>query len=266
MSTRLGGRLTLATEMRPQLYSWGARALFIGPSLDLAAHRNAVAVVAVGLDRQFLVANDPRRPERGGKLVRTALIPPDTLHKLISTQGRMAFLYVDASSRDLLMLNESVGLRTDRAGFHLAIERSLLKSLRALASGALGFAAAKRALERLLQPGLERPDHKLERAINYLHRHAAERPSLERLAKMVSLSPSRFRHAFKDLTGVSLRRYRVWIAMGHAMRGLSTGKRLTDAAHDAGFSSSAHFSFAFKEMFGLAPSLLVKQGLQRAGD
>jgi methylphosphotriester-DNA--protein-cysteine methyltransferase len=54
--------------------------------------------------------------------------------------------------------------------------------------------------------------------------------------------------------------------MGHAMRGLSTGKRLTDAAHDAGFSSSAHFSFAFKEMFGLAPSLLVKQGLRRAGD
>ena len=36
-----------------QLYSWGARALFIGPALGLSPHRNAVAVVAVGLEAPF---------------------------------------------------------------------------------------------------------------------------------------------------------------------------------------------------------------------
>ena len=39
-----------------QLYSWGARALFIGPAFGLSPHRNAVAVVAIGLQAPFELA------------------------------------------------------------------------------------------------------------------------------------------------------------------------------------------------------------------
>jgi len=249
--------------MRSQFYSWGARSLFIGPSLNLDAHRNAVAVVAIGLDAQFAVAIDPKRPERGARRVRTALIPPNTLHKLTSTRGRMAFMYVDAASRDLASLSAMTSIQTRSAGFNLRIERSLLKSLRALADGDADFNAVKRELERLVS-GSHRSafDPKLLPAIKYLQRRIADKPTLEQLAKRVHLSASRFRHAFKELTGVSVRRYRVWVAMGHAMRSLVGGKSLTVAAYEAGFSSSAHFSFAFKQMFGLAPSQLVKNGLQ----
>jgi AraC-like DNA-binding protein len=35
---------------------------------------------------------------------------------------------------------------------------------------------------------------------------------------------------------------------------------LTKAAHAAGFASSAHFSAAFRDMFGMTPSALL-QGL-----
>jgi AraC-like DNA-binding protein len=44
------------------------------------------------------------------------------------------------------------------------------------------------------------------------------------------------------------------------MRELSRGRSLTEAAYSAGFASSAHLSAAFKAMFGLAPSALVKLG------
>ena len=33
---------------------------------------------------------------------------------------------------------------------------------------------------------------------------------------------------------------------------------MTEAAHAAGFASSAHFSSAFREMFGMMPSELLK--------
>ena len=249
---------------RARFYSWGARALFIGPSLNLAAHRNAVAVVAVGLDAKFSVAIDPKKPQSGAHSVRTALIPPNTLHKLTSNRGRMAFLYVDATSLDLESLSAMVRLRTRRAGFHLAVERPLIKLLRALADGDTDFAAAERALLQLcLGADNFAHDRKLFPAIEQLHKRIADKPTLDQLAKRAHLSPSRFRHAFKELTGVTLRRYRVWVAMGHAMRGLVRGKSLTVAAYEAGFSSSAHFSFAFKQMFGLAPSKLLKSGLER---
>jgi len=43
-----------------QLYSWGARALFIGPAFGLSPHRNAVAVVALGLQAPFELARNTR--------------------------------------------------------------------------------------------------------------------------------------------------------------------------------------------------------------
>jgi AraC-like DNA-binding protein len=33
---------------------------------------------------------------------------------------------------------------------------------------------------------------------------------------------------------------------------------LTEAAHAAGFTSSAHFSAAFRDMFGMTPSVLLQ--------
>ena len=36
-----------------RLYSWGARALYLGQAFGLSAHRNAVASIAVGLDGGF---------------------------------------------------------------------------------------------------------------------------------------------------------------------------------------------------------------------
>jgi len=44
--------------------------------------------------------------------------------------------------------------------------------------------------------------------------------------------------------------------MGIAITSLGSGANLTDAAYEAGFSSSAHFSHQFLRMFGLPPSAL----------
>jgi AraC-like DNA-binding protein len=45
--------------------------------------------------------------------------------------------------------------------------------------------------------------------------------------------------------------------MALVMRRLAQGHSLTQAAHDAGFASSAHLSTTFKTMFGLTPSDLL---------
>lgn len=254
-----------AAHGTPRLYNWGARALFVGPSLNLSAHRNAVAVVAVGIDGAFGVANDPRRPEQGATITRSALIPPNTLHHLSCPNGRMAFLYVDARSRDFARLDEAVATRTKRAGFELACEAALIKLFRALAKGRTGFPETRSKLERTVLGNANTMIHpRVLSAIRRLHQTAADRPTLAQLSKMAGLSPSRFRHLFVEATGVPLRRYRLWIAMGTAMRCLARGKSLTEAAHDAGFSSSAHFSASYRQMFGLEPSRLVRAGLQRS--
>ena len=49
-----------------------------------------------------------------------------------------------------------------------------------------------------------------------------------------------------------------WRRMACVARDLAEGLTLTEAAHTAGFASSAHLSTAFSTMFGLAPSALLK--------
>ena len=42
-----------------KLIGWDARVLYLGPAFGLTPHRNATAVLAVGLDDQLEVADDP---------------------------------------------------------------------------------------------------------------------------------------------------------------------------------------------------------------
>ena len=50
--------------------------------------------------------------------------------------------------------------------------------------------------------------------------------------------------------------------MARVMRVINNGGSLTEAAHAAGFSSSAHFSASFRAMFGLSPSALLDAGVR----
>jgi AraC-like DNA-binding protein len=246
-----------------RLYSWGAtwgaRALYLGPALGLSPHRNAVAVLALGLDDAFAVANNPGDPLAGYRRCRSALIPPNTLHHVTDTVGLMGFLYVDACSRDFDRLKSLVQDKTARAGFDLTLEEALIALLRDLASGVSSWQEVKAELNRhLAGASAIALDPRVRLALDALHTNISRRPTLKALANRVGLSESRLRRLFKSATGVPLRRYRIWIAMGAAMRAIARGRTLTTAAMDAGFSSSAHFSAAYREMFGMEPSRLVK--------
>lgn len=250
-----------------QLYSWGARALFLGESLRLSAHRNAVALLALGLDVPFSVAVDPSDPEAGYRSCRSALIPPNTLHHFKDTVGNMAFLYLDPLSAEWPRLRALARQDTARAGFDLSIEEDLLEVLGSLAIGRLDWRAARARLRVHLQgPAAGEVDPRAQDALSVLHDDPASRASLEDLAGRVGLSASRLRRLIKAATGVPFRRYRLWIAMGAAVRAIAQGKNLTTSALDAGFSSSSHFSSAFREMFGMEPSRLSRGRLEASYD
>ena len=97
-------------------------------------------------------------------------------------------------------------------------------------------------------------DPRVSRAIAQIGRFSGEPVTAASCATEAGLSSSRFLHLFKEVTGVPLRRYRIWNRIGAAARAVAQGQSLTDAAHAAGFASSAHFSSAFRDMFGMTPT------------
>jgi len=99
-------------------------------------------------------------------------------------------------------------------------------------------------------------DPRVARAMLQIGKFSGEPLTAASCAAEAALSPSRFLHLFKAETGVPLRRYRIWNRIGAASRAIAEGRTLTEAAHGAGFASSAHFSTAFRDMFGMMPSEL----------
>lgn len=245
-----------------RLFAWGARALYLGSAFNLSAHRNAVGVIALGLDGPFGVAEPPAASSGRYRMCRSVIIPPNTLHHFADTRGLMGFIYVDALSRDLRHLHETAAARLPHAAFDLADEAALIEALRGLAAGAIDWSTTRAVLERiLLGPDYAPVDGRVASALSLLHGSPHDRPPLSALASRAGLSESRLRHLFKATTGVPLRRYRIWVAMRIALQLLARGVSITTAAMDAGFASSAHFSTAFREMFGMEPSRLTRGGL-----
>lgn len=239
------------------LVAWGARALYVGPSLRLAAHGNAVAVLAVALDGQLEVAHFPEQPELGFRTCRTVLIEPAQLHLIRSTGRNCAFLYLDALSDDLQRLRLACRERGERACFQLSTDEVLIGVMGSMARSGDGWEASRPALVAALGAARARPDRRMQAAIDALTRAPEQVTHVAALALAAGLSASRFQLLFKRATGVPFRRFRNWTRLRAALAAAQRGASLTAAAHAAGFASSAHLSTAFKDMFGMTPSQLL---------
>lgn len=80
--------------------------------------------------------------------------------------------------------------------------------------------------------------------------------SLASAAKAACLSPSRARHLFVAQTGLPFRTFVLWLRIKRAVEIFAAGASLTEAAHEAGFADSAHFSRTFRRNFGLPAAAL----------
>jgi AraC-like DNA-binding protein len=247
---------------RQLIVLWGARALYVGPAFGLTPHRNAVAVLAVGIDAPFGVATNPRDLGQGYASCQSALIHPNTLHHL-RPAGTMAFLYLDPLSRDFSAVRQRFKQPGDGVAFELHNAAAVIECLVKLRQSQHAWRDARPELVSFLD--LQEPQHVDQRiadAITVMRREPSRVIDAADLAGAAKLSVSRFLHLFTETTGVPFRRYRTWCRLGAVVRAAASGTTLTGAAHAAGLASSAHLSATFRDMFGLAPSDLKLQNVQ----
>jgi len=106
--------------------------------------------------------------------------------------------------------------------------------------------------------GAGAPDRRVQAMIAYADANLEVAISLPSAASAACLSPSRARHLFVEHTGLPFKTYVLWLRLNRAVRIYASGASLTEAAHEAGFADSAHFSRTFRRTFGVpADSLRV---------
>lgn len=238
------------STFRPRIFLSRGRAAYVGPGLDLAPHCNAAATLAIALDEPFALILMESSAEAsagaGSEADRcAALVPPSTLHRL-RARGSMMFLYLDALSDDFDAI----------AKMDLTAARARLLALGAIPGGLDAI------LEAIGVPRRDAPDTRLLPIIQRIDERPQDFERLDDAARLAGLSPSWFQTLFRRAVGMPFRRYRLWRRMTVVMQAIAGGENFTAAEHGAGFASSAHLSAAFRAMFGLAPSDLLKLGIE----
>lgn len=120
-----------------------------------------------------------------------------------------------------------------------------------------GFRACRRCRPRDESPAAVAS---IERARDFLDRHADRSVSLRELATHVKLSPSHLQRAFKRATGLSPKEYQDAHRMKQLKSRLRAGDTVSRATYEAGFGSSSRVYERADRQLGMTPAAFRRGG------
>ncbi len=100
----------------------------------------------------------------------------------------------------------------------------------------------------------------IETMVRWVDDHVLENPTLENMSAHVGYSPYYCSSKFREHTGTTYKQYLAGCRLrtaGHLL--ISTDDRITDIAHQCGFSSSESLSRAFVNAYHSTPSQYRKR-------
>jgi AraC-like DNA-binding protein len=246
----------------PRWYLWEGGFLLTARAQGVVpAHAHHAIQIVVALDGCIAIGgSDDRWQESRGIVVRS-----DARHSFDCNGAPGVMLFVDPESSEGTWLSAS--LRQDVTVIPETRLDAIAPALRALAEHpdeTADVAALARGCVDVSRPGLvpaRRMDSRVATVLDAIRASDDLRISLDRAADIACLSPTRFAHLFKDQVGLPFSRYVLWRKLTRAMVALGAESTLAAAAQAADFADAAHLTRTFNQMFGMAPSVLMRGNL-----
>jgi AraC family transcriptional regulator len=221
---------------------------------DLHAHH--AIQITIGLGGAFRLGTATTRLE--GDVV---AVNADVEH-VFEAEGLVAFLFVEPESRAGRAIARKLFEHSDLVSPPIEMlgdfPARIAAAFRSPARDESAFIELGRSLAASLAADVTAPtpDARIRKIIAWASDHLDRPIGLADAAAVSGLSASRLRHLFVEQTGLPLKTYVLWLRLVRALEGFAAGSALTDVAHEAGFSDSAHLSRTFRRMFGVAPTSL----------
>jgi AraC-like DNA-binding protein len=189
-------------------------------------------------------------------------VAADARHRF-EAHGLLVFVFVEPESRLGRSLTQALFGEADLVRLAAEAIMPRLEPLRQTFDQRLGpdalLRAGQAAVEAIVPSARARlPDARVQRIIDRAAAHLDQPLTLASASEGIHLSPSRLRHLFVEQTGLAFKTYLLWLRLVRAVQLYSEGQSLTEAAHGAGFSDSAHFSRIFRRTFGLPATTLER--------
>jgi len=218
-------------------------------------HSHHAVQVTLSLGGRFALRTTDHR------IAADAAVAPDVSH-IFEAEGLNAILFIEPESRAGRAIARRLFEREALVAIPPDLANDLIERLAATYRNPGKDDASLMALGRLLVARLagtvdaRLPDARVQQIIAYAATRLDDPITLGAVARSVGLSPGRARHLFVEQTGLPFRTYLLWLRITKAVGLFAGGSSLTEAAHEAGFADSAHFSRTFRRMFGIQAAAL----------
>lgn len=244
------------------LYLWKRRTLYLGELPSIPDLTPAASTLLVGLDKPFLIWDYASGQKRE---TRTALVPAGTHFGADPRNQNMVNCYLDPLGEDLRALSPMMQGSIGPILVDCRDELGQLEDFRTLvrdtppAADAYGILDAQFHRQGSVSIAKSRMVEPIQRVIDLIQSDPLSNEPTEWLAHKAGLTQPQLNRWFKRITGVPVRRYRLWHRLFVTANLMSFGKSLTDAAHEAGFSDSSHLNHTFRSMIGMTPSFVFQR-------
>jgi AraC family transcriptional regulator len=245
-----------------QVHFWQGGSLWLGRSTGRTDwHDHHAIQITVALDGGCAFRD---RVDGDWLTLSGAMVRAHRHHQFETRDATVAHLFVEpetAQGRALQLRPGDAAVTSLSPEEHAAIARILQSACRLSTTDAAVAQAAQDAINWLANtaPPSVQVDVRIQRAIAYVQKNLRDTVAMSDAASAAALSPSRFRHLFLQQTGSAFRVYVLWLRLNVAIETAMTGKSWTEAAHQAGFTDSAHLTRTFKRMFGISPATFARE-------
>ena len=248
-------------ELSPRFYLFNGTFAYFGKSIDTDFHAHHALQVCLSLTTPFIIETEKEQGEH-----MYFIINSDENHRFDGLDGWHLILLMDPEHvladavRHRALIN-SASQDLDELG---PLVEDLVEDLVGLMIANKGCSKVIRSLDHLLAclsgavVNTRETDERIQKIFDYIEGLEEKKAGLAELARLVNLSESRLAHIFKDQVGIPVRRFLLWARMMATLKSVIHTRSLTEAAMNAGFSDSAHFTRTFRQMFGVTPSVYLK--------
>ena len=247
------------TNWRGCVLVWDEQAIFLGLAAKASLHESPAIKVCVSLDGNFGLSTGADDTFINYE---SAIIAPGQPHAIDGRHNSMAMLLLVPEAK----LAQSLAPIFSKNGI-TSLSPDVVSKIRAIFAGFDERLAADDSIEDICFQMVAAIgagdnlaiDSRVAQSIEWIRSSREDGITVQEIAAGVELSGSRFSHLFTENVRIPVRRYLLWLRLRDSMHLLAQGKSLTETAHEAGFSDSAHLTRTFRGMLGIAPSALIKE-------
>lgn len=230
--------------------------IYMGRNIQTEFHSHYATVIGLAAPSPFTI-----NTEDASYHTKCCLIPGNFRHQFLSNSDTLfTFIYLEPTHEYGRKIRTVFNLRHQLTFLESYFPKLLLPLQSLQQKGVIEQEVIEQIIRVFIgeSPSLPEMDDRIFNSIQLIHTKLEEKLSLSDIARTVHLSESRFAHLFKEELGVPFRKFVRWKRLKEAGQLILEGHSFTKACLRAGFVDSAHFTKSCQEMFGIAPSKVIK--------